>query len=125
MRHCRSDYEAIQPWPIKRPHHVKIDGGLTTIGDVPLNDPAFVAAVERGTITPIIPDDEPVFILRAKDRTAPAIVRAWATAQLDDPDGDHLTAYRVREFADEMEAYAAAHYNGGKLADTPAHLLVP
>ncbi len=26
----------------------------------------------------LIPDDEPVFLLRAKDRTAPAAVDAWA-----------------------------------------------
>lgn len=122
MRHLRSDYEAIQPWPIKRPHHVKIDGNLTTIGDVPLNDPAFVRSVEHGAIAPLIPDDEPVFIIRAKDITGPDAVRGWAElarAAGADPD----LCESVEGWADTMAAYAAEHYGGGKVPDTAPELL--
>lgn len=71
MKHLRTDYEAIQPWPTKRRHIVKDRDGANRheddadldIGDVP---------------HPIISDDEPVFLLRAKDRFAPGLVVEWA-----------------------------------------------
>jgi hypothetical protein len=64
----------------------------------------------------LIPKDEPVFLLRAKDKTAPAIVRAWASAQKTNPNADHKMIKEVEAHADVMEAYAAKH---GKWADRP------
>lgn len=98
MRHARLDYEAIQPWPTKRPHHMR-----------------FVA----GQGEPVIPDDEPVFVLRAKDRSAPDLVRLWAEVNAHD---SHV-AGKVKAWADEMERYANEHYAGGKAPDTPHELL--
>lgn len=110
MRHARSDYEAIQPWPTKRPHHVKQNGVLAM--DVPPEMTGY----------PIIPDDEPVFILRAKDITAPAIVRLWCQAQ-EDIGGDPVVAERIQRWADEMESYGREH--GAKVPDTPHEFLAP
>lgn len=89
MIHARLDYEAIQPWPQKRPH-------------TELN----------------IPEDEPVFLLRAKDVTAPTTVRCWAKfAEVEGADPELVG--KVRAWADRMEDYAREHYNGGKRPDTP------
>lgn len=113
MRHCRTDYEAIQPWPTTRPHTVKQDGQL-------LHD----ALAYRGKppYEPIIPDDEPVFILRARDVNGPDAVRFWANCT-ERHGGDSATTERVRRWADEMEAWGEA--NGAKVADTPSELLRP
>lgn len=43
-----------------------------------------------------IPDDEPVFLLRAQDRTALATVKIWIEMQKLLPDGDR-TAIRLAE----------------------------
>lgn len=119
MRHCRLDYEAIQPWPVKRPHYVKAAGVLTPLPEGALTDPDLIHALEAGDIMPIIPDDEPVFILRAKDITAPDVLDFWVRLNGQDV----TTALRVQAFAQEMRAYAAEHYDGGKMADTPHDLL--
>jgi hypothetical protein len=66
----------------------------------------------------LIPKDEPVFLLRAKDKTAPAIVRAWAAAQKANPNADHNMIKEVEQHADAMEAYGNKH--GNKWANTPA-----
>ncbi len=113
MRHCRTDYEAIQPWPTTRPHTVKQDGELL-----------FDAPIYRGTppYKPIIPDDEPVFVLRSRDVNGPDAVRFWADAT-ERAGGDPVTTARVRRWADEMEWWGDA--NGTKVPDTPAELLRP
>lgn len=132
MRHLREDYDAIQPWPTKRPHFAKrIPHGTLHRGD------AATQLVELGDAAPIIPDDEPVFVLRAKDVIAPHLVRQWAhnrralrsdaerqPGRLDRPllPWDDLER-RVLAWADEMQAYAAEHYGGGKTPDTPSELL--
>lgn len=113
MRHARSDYEAIQPWPTKRPHTVKQDGQVVFDATVYRGDPPY---------DPIIPDDEPVFILRAKDVTAPEVVRYWCDVQ-DREGGDETVTWRIRRFAEEMEAYGQEH--GAKMPDTPHELLAP
>lgn len=113
MRHCRTDYEAIQPWPTKRPHTVKQDGQLLDDAPIYRGKPPY---------EPIIPDDEPVFVLRSADVSGPELVRLWADRNERDG-GDPATADRVRRWADEMEAYGQA--NGTKVADTPAELLRP
>lgn len=100
MRHLREDYDAIQPWPTKRSHYAK--------------DPQTRVTLEwgwaaDGSVDPIIPDDEPVFLLRAKDKLAPVVVRQWAA--MARRNGDTALAYRVEAWATEMEQYAAEHYD--------------
>lgn len=113
MRHLRKDYEAIQPWPTKRPHH----GKEVKFGGIVLN------AITEDGIDPAIPDDEPVFILRAKDVSAAPAVRYWALHHLWQNPSDVSFVDRVIRWADEMEAYGRVH--GAKVADTPPSLLLP
>ncbi len=56
MIHLREDYNAIQAWPTKRPHHCLDNGTGTRI---------FNAVTEDGTL-PLIPEDEPVFCFERK-----------------------------------------------------------
>ncbi len=51
-----------------------------------------------------IPDDEPVFLLRAKDIIAPSTVRFWAS-ELEKNGGDPTMVKMARDHADKMEAY--------------------
>jgi len=57
----------------------------------------------------LIPDDEPVFLLRAKDRTAAGVVRCWASLQ---PEGILRDLAYIQ--ADEMDAWPVK-----KTADGP------
>jgi hypothetical protein len=110
MRHLRSDYDAIQPFPTQRPHNVKIDGETVAAGDEHLGR----------HMDPIIPDDEPVFILRSKDVAAPDTVRYWAN-DVEARGGDVDLCSKVRAWADEMEEYGKEH--GRKTSDTPKDYL--
>jgi hypothetical protein len=123
MRHCRTDYEAIQPWPTKRPHYLRQKGQnvLAPTGDS-WSEADVHAQITTGSAGPIIPDDEPVFVLRSKDIIGPATVRDWCD-NAESVGAEPALIERVRRFAEEMDAYAAEHYGGGKVADTPAHLL--
>ena len=67
-----------------------------------------------------IAEDEPVFLLRAKDKIAPTIVRAWAK-HLKANGGDWRTANRAMEWADEMEKWQKE--NESKMPDTPKELI--
>lgn len=118
MRHLRKDYEAIQPWPTKRPHIAK------TVPGAGLNSTARIETFndDQAVCTPLIPDDEPVFLLRCTDALAPDVVRRWANA-LGEAGGSVQLQTRVLDWADEMEAYAIAHYNGGKTPDVPPGFL--
>lgn len=113
MKHARKDYEAIQPWPTKRPHFARDPEAGVVLFDAP--------SIDEAAIEPIIPEDEPVFILRAKDISAPDVVRYWCDRQ-EALGGDPLVVHHIRQFADEMAAYGDAH--GAKVADTPHELLV-
>lgn len=64
----------------------------------------------------LIGEDEPVFLLRAKDLLAPGTLRYWAK-ELDRHDGDPRTIERVLAFAEEMENWQ--HKHGAKIPDTP------
>ena len=66
-----------------------------------------------------IADDEPVFLLRAKDKIAPTIVRAWAK-HLKANGGDKVTANRAVQWATEMERWQKE--NGCKMPDTPPEM---
>lgn len=64
----------------------------------------------------IIPEDEPVFLIRGKDFAGPDAVRAWADiAELQGAEAHILEA--ARRQADRMEQYQIDH--GGKIADMP------
>lgn len=64
-----------------------------------------------------IPDDEPVFLLRGQDASAPAAVEAWAEEHAR-RGGDPEIAALARRQAENMRAYQAQH--GNKVADLPS-----
>lgn len=63
-----------------------------------------------------IPDDEPVFLLRAKDKLAPLIIRTYADLTTAVGAKADFTAL-CKLWADQMEKYANEHYDGGKVPD--------
>jgi hypothetical protein len=64
----------------------------------------------------LIPEDEPVFLLRAKDKTAPKIVEMWA--DLAEHEGaDRNIVERARSHARFMRAYQQQH--GCQIPDMP------
>lgn len=54
--------------------------------------------------TGMIPEDEPVFILRAGDQIAPMVVRYWADRN-DHAGGDPAVSQAARDHADKMERW--------------------
>lgn len=65
----------------------------------------------------LIGEDEPVFLLRAKDITAPAIVRQWASAQRSNPKADMPTIMSAEQWADEMEEWQKNNPDKVRFAD--------
>lgn len=64
----------------------------------------------------LIPDDEPVFLIRGQDRFGPAAVRAWAMfAKLGGCRADIVRAAECQ--AEEMERWQCEEF--GKLPDMP------
>lgn len=61
-----------------------------------------------------IAEDEPVFLLRAKDKLAPDLVQAWGLAMIE-IGGDHQLAQLALDHADRMREWQAV--NGCKVAD--------
>jgi hypothetical protein len=111
MKHLRRDYDAIQPFPTKRPHIVKIDGKTV--------DGSDIQHLGRH-MEPVIPHDEPVFLVRGQDPSAAAATRAWA----DDAEARGAAPEIVaaaRTWADGLEEYAASI--GKTVADAPADML--
>ncbi|HEU4340027.1 MAG TPA: hypothetical protein VFU31_00505 [Candidatus Binatia bacterium] len=80
MKHARPDYDRIQ-------------------------DPALTdsSLLKEGS-TPIAAD-EPVFLLRAQDRTAAEVVRYWAQCQQQLSDHDANAVKLAREHAHRMEQW--------------------
>jgi hypothetical protein len=64
----------------------------------------------------LIGEDEPVFLLRAKDELAPAAIRYWATKLLL-AGGDPATLKIALDQARRMELWSVAHES--KLPDVP------
>lgn len=91
MIHARKDYDRIQ------------DPGLA--------DPSLISSGSSP-----IAEDEPVFIVRAKDISAPETVRAWARLNLDNHGDPALSGLAFRH-ALLMEQWQAQ--NGSKTADAP------
>lgn len=65
----------------------------------------------------LIPDDEPVFLLRGQDAATPAAIRAWADSALDLGSDREMVA-EVRRWADAIDAWQARH--GAQPPDVPA-----
>lgn len=64
----------------------------------------------------LIPEDEPVFLIRGQDFAAPVAVRAWANeAAFQGADTEIIEA--ARRQADAMEDWQATH--GGGVPDMP------
>jgi hypothetical protein len=64
----------------------------------------------------LIPEDEPVFLLRGQDMLAPTILRKWANMLMDN-DGDTDMVERAYKQADKMEEWQRKHVS--KLPDLP------
>lgn len=60
--------------------------------------------------------DEPVFVLRAKDPSAPVAVREWAR-HVHNSGGDPTLVARVVAWADEMEAWRKQNHPDRTVAD--------
>ena len=56
----------------------------------------------------LIPENEPVFLLRGQDILAPDLLRQWAN-QLFNGGGDPIMAGMVRDWASEMELWQRKH----------------
>jgi hypothetical protein len=93
MEHLRSDYDRIQ--------------------DPATKDPSLAPGRPFG-------EDEPVFILRARDVTAPDTLRHWAMRVARAGASPNLVS-AAEEWADRMEAWGREH--GTKVPDTPHELL--
>lgn len=65
----------------------------------------------------VIPDDEPVLLVRGQDKAAPATARAWADEN-DRLGGDADMSDLVRAHADRIERYQS-ETGRSKLADMP------
>lgn len=68
----------------------------------------------------LIPDDEPVFIVRGQDKSAPETLRAWAREHVR-RSGSAVLAAAVRNHAVAMEVWQEKH--GAKVADAPRESL--
>lgn len=118
MRHLRSDYDAIQPFPVKRSHVVKVDGETV---DANRESPEHLSVLGRH-MEPLIPDDEPVFLLRGQDPIAAEVVKTYAFI-LELRGGDQHVAQRIQEWAEYMKKYAEEKQHG--LPDVPPGALRP
>lgn len=109
MKHARSDYDAIQPWPTQRPHVAKKDGQTVTA-------PAGHSGTGYG---PLIPDDEPVFLIRGQDRAAIPAAEAWCTAA-EALGADPEIVAAVRRHIEVVREWQETH---AKVPDAPADVL--
>ena len=70
-----------------------------------------------------IPDDEPVFVLRAQDAYAPSAIVAWSGLVGSAVDGKPATdnsiikATTARQLAEDMRAWQEKHYLKVKIPD--------
>ncbi len=65
----------------------------------------------------LIPEDEPVFLLRGQDKYAPDTLRAYASSIYDRGKGDAEAMREIYAHADRMEAWQRDH--GSKTPDAP------
>lgn len=124
MRMSRRDYDCIQPWPTKRAHIFRDDDGEVC-------DLAEVRNLGKH-MNPIIPEDEPVFLLRGQDRCAPAAVIKYAE-MLEAVGAAKEMVDSVYDWAQVMMDYQDAHFPpeewqgvriaGGKVPDADKAVL--
>jgi len=69
---------------------------------------AHYQGIQDPTGTSGIADDEPVFVLRSKDRLAPAAIEHWA--QLAEDNGAPQRAEQARAWAEEMRHWQGRNY---------------
>lgn len=68
----------------------------------------------------LIPEDEPVFLIRGQDQVGPEVLRYWADLHVANG-GDSSLSASVDQHALDMEAWQAEH--GKKVADAPEEAL--
>lgn len=113
MLHARSDYDGIQPWPQKRPHIGRDEGG--EVGTVPDGvDPAAVG------VGPVIPEDEPVALIRGQDPIGWRAVLAYCDiAESEGVQSDLIDT--LRRHAEKMREWCERV--GHCLPDAPEEVL--
>jgi hypothetical protein len=92
MLHARSDYDCIQPWPQKRPHYGQVDG---------IKGP--IAGDNFDNVGPIIPEDEPVALIRGQDPVGWRTVLAYCDIAEDMGGVDPDLVQALRLHADKMK----------------------
>jgi hypothetical protein len=112
MKHARSDYDCIQPWPTKRPHYA--------LNPVTGEKELYDKSVSGDDVEPIIPDDEPVFLIRGQDLAAVPAAEAWCEAAKA-LGADPRIIETVRRHIETVRVYQAQH--GAKVPDAPAEAL--
>lgn len=113
MKHARSDYACIQPWPTKRLHLVKVDGVVRNHDDI--EDWEAPSSVD-----PIIPEDEPVFLIRGQDLAAIPAAEAWCEAA-ENLGADPAIVEAVRRHIEVVRQWQTDHR--AKVPDAPAEAL--
>jgi hypothetical protein len=114
MLHARSDYAAIQPWPTRRPHIGRVRG---QVGVIELD--AGGDHMHMG-VDPIIPDDEPVLLIRGQDLAALATAEAWCV----ESERIGVDPALIAVMRQHMTLIAAWQENvAAKVADAPAWAL--
>jgi hypothetical protein len=118
MKHAREDYNVIQDTTAARKladlvlsmnmttdkglvarHLAREVLGITDAGRAPAMNPITTNGTTR-----LIPNDEPVFLLRGQDRHASATVRYWA-ALVESDGGKSDIVIVAREHADKMDSW--------------------
>lgn len=130
MQHAREDYNVIQDTTAARKlaelvlyMQMATDAGLVArklarevLGITDHGRAPAMSPITTNGTTRLIPDDEPVFLIRGQDNVAGATVRAWADmAASNGADEDILRI--AREHAAKMDAWPKK-----KTADLPSNL---
>ncbi len=105
MKHARADYDVIQDITAARQlaELVLGMGMVTDKGCAARQLARQVLGIENGT-APIIPMDEPVFLVRGQDAVGGEVVRAWAN--LAEAVGAHQDITTIaREHATKMDTW--------------------
>lgn len=116
MKHLRSDYDAIQPFPQRRAKIAKIEGETVNLDQDPTEKWLGLH------MDPLIGEDEPVFLLRAKDPVAGDVVRYWAE-RVAQRGGDPVLVGRVDRWANEMDDWRREHGDERTVPDVPKESL--
>lgn len=130
MKHAREDYNVIQDITAARKladlvlsMELVTDAGLVArrlarevLGITDHGRAQAMNPITTNGTTRLIPDDEPVFLLRGQDALAGTTVRAWARL-VEDHGGDREIVRVAMEHAAKMDAWPKK-----KLPDLPANV---